>query len=199
MRANDDPHDWNSTRRTIMTNKIDNKKTVATRATGMITGMRKRYPNGSQTVTVGNETITIDGAVANLQAIVDNRSAVTTARAAAKVTVANENAKMPPLIAFMAALVAFVRGVCGNDATALADFDLEPRKGRKPMTAEEKAVAAAKRQATRVSRGEVSAKKRKAIKGNVDAKLVVTPATPAAPAAPPAPEPAATPATPTKA
>ncbi|HEX8793167.1 MAG TPA: hypothetical protein VF765_19620 [Polyangiaceae bacterium] len=185
-----------------MTNKIDNKKTVAVQADGLITGMRKRFTNGSSTITVGNETITVDAAVANLQAIVDNRAAVTTARAAARVTVANENAKMPPLLAFMTALVAFVRGVCGNDATALADFDLEPRKTRKPMTAAEKAVAAAKRQATREARGEVSADKRKALTGNVTAKLVVTPASPEAPTAPAAPEPPAEPAaqtTPTKA
>jgi hypothetical protein len=171
-----------------MTNKIDNKKSVATRAGGMITGMRKHYPTGSQTITVGNETITIDAAVANLQAIADNRAAVTTARAAAKVTVANENAKLPPLVKFMTALVAFVRGVYGNDATALADFDLEPLRTRKPMTAEQKAVAAVKRNATREARGEVSAEKRKALKGNVTAQLVVTAA------APPAPEPVAPPA-----
>lgn len=175
-----------------MTNKIDNKKTVTTRAGGLITGMRKRFTNGSGTITVGNETITVDAAVASLQAIVDNRAAVTTARAAAKVTVANENAKLPPLLAFMTTLVAFVRGTYGNDATALADFDLEPRKTRKPMTAAEKAVAAAKRQATREARGEVSADKRKALKGNVTAQLVVKPANAAAPAA-------ATPATPNKA
>lgn len=190
-----------------MTNKIVNKKTTATQAENLGVGMKKRFPNGSQTITVGGMTITIDAANANLQAVVDNRSAVTVARAAANVTVSNENAKLPPLLTFMRALVAFIRGTFGNDATALADFDLEPHKARTPMTAEQKAVAAAKRQATREARGEVSAKKRQAIKGNVTAELVVTPVTPAAPpAAPaaartaPAPEPAvAPPATPTKA
>jgi len=181
-----------------MTTKIDNKKTTATEATGLIAGMKKRYPNGSATIKVGGVDVTVDNAIANVQAIVDNRGAVTAARAAAKVTVANENAKMPPLIAFMNALVAFVRAAFGNDATALADFDLEPRRAPKPKTAEEKAVAAAKRQATREARGEVGTKKRKTIKGNVDAKLVVTPAPSApAPAEPyPAPEPAAPPAPP---
>jgi hypothetical protein len=180
-----------------MTNKIDNKKTVATRAVNLQAGMKKRFPNGNQPITVGGVVTTVDGAITNLQAIVDNRAAVTTARAAARTTVAEENAKMPPLLAFLRALEAVIRGTFGNDATALADFDLEPRRTRKPMTAEQKAVAAAKRQATRVSRGEVSAEKRKAIKGNVDAKLVVTPATPAAPTAPT--ESAATPVTPAKA
>jgi hypothetical protein len=59
------------------------------------------------------------------------------------------------------------------------------------MTAEQKAIAAAKRKATREARAEVGAKKRQAIKGNVTAELVVTSVTPAAtptaPAAPPAP------------
>jgi hypothetical protein len=200
----------------MTTNKITSKKTTASKAQALEVGMKKRFPNGSQTITVGGTVISVDGAVANLQAIVDNRAAVTTAKAAAKVNVANENAKLPPLLAFMQALVSFIRGTFGSDASALADFDLEPHKHRTPMTAEEKAIAAAKRKATREARGEVGAKKRQAIKGHVTAELVVTPVTPAetpaapaAPAAPtaPAPEPAvaapppaaATPTTPTKA
>jgi hypothetical protein len=121
-----------------MTSKIGNKKTTATQAENLQTGMKKRFTNGSQTITVGGTTITVDAANANLQAIVDNRAAVTAARAAANVTVSNENTKLPPLLTFMRALVAFIRGTFGNDATALGDFDLEPHKARTPMTAEER-------------------------------------------------------------
>ncbi len=62
----------------------------------------------------------------------------------------------------------------------LADFGLEPRKEPTPLTAEQKAAAAAKREATRKARGTSSAKAKKAIKGNVTATLVVTPEAPAA-------------------
>ncbi len=71
------------------------------------------------------------------------------ARAAAKVTVDTENAKLPPLIALFEAIVAFIFANFGADATALADFGLEPHKARKPTTAAVKAEAVAKRKATR--------------------------------------------------
>ncbi len=103
---------------------------------------------------------------------------------------------MPSLIALLNAIVAFIKANFGADATALADFGLEPSKARTPMTAEAKAVAAAKREATREARGEVGAKKKKALKGNVTATLVVTPAA-SAPTA--SPEPTAPPATSPKA
>jgi len=184
----------------VMDRTVKNKKTVATRATEVAAGMKKRFPNGSQKITFGGGSfdVTVDQAVTNLQEIVTNRSAVTAARAAAKATVAEENAKMPALIAFMSALVAFIRLNFGADATALADFGLEPPRARTPMTAEEKAVAAARREATRKARGTAGPRAKKAVKGNVNATLVVTPASP--PAAPaPGAEPATPPATPPKA
>jgi hypothetical protein len=190
-----------------MTSKIQNKKSAATRAVNLITGMKSKFPNGKQTLLVGNETITVDDAIGNLQAIVDNRGAVTTARAAAKAQVAAENAKMPPLLAFMSALVKVIRASFGTDASALALFDLDAPKARTPMTAEEKAVAVAKREATREARGTTSPKKRSKVHGSVNATLVVTPAASTAPVpatpAPANPEPpapaAAAPVTPPKA
>jgi len=66
------------------------------------------------------------------------------------------------------------------------------------MTAEEKAVAAAKRTATRAARGTKGPKAIKAVKGNVTAELVVTPATAATTEVPPtAPAPAPAAAAPT--
>lgn len=176
-----------------MTNKIDNKKTVAARAGNLITGIKAKFPNGAATLQVGGETITVDGTIANLQAIVDNRAAVTATRAAAKAKVAEENAKMPALLAFMRALVKVIRATLGTDAAALAVFDLAPPKARVPMTAEEKAAAVVKREATLKARGIVGTRKRKAVKANVTATLVVTPG---APEPAKAPEPAATPAAP---
>jgi hypothetical protein len=178
-----------------MNTRINTKKTLTALAAGIVPGMRKHFPNGAQTLTFGggNVTATVDQAVTNLQALIDNRTAVTTAQAAVKVALATENSKMPALVAFLHALEAFIRLTFGANATALADFSLEPPKARTPLTAEQKAVAKAKAQATRDARGPTTAKAKKAIKGNVSATLVVTPNAPAtatpAPAAPAAPAP----------
>ena len=70
-----------------------------------------------------------------------------------------------------------VRSTFGNSADVLADFGLAPFKVPVTKTAEEKAVAAAKRVATRKARGTMSSKQKKEIKGSITAKLVVTPVT----------------------
>lgn len=174
-----------------------NKKTVATRAGDLMTGLRTTFPNGSDTIRVGSgQPITIDAACANLQGLVDNRAAVTAARADARAKVAEENAKMPPLVAFMRGLERVIRAEFGADAKALAAFHLEPPKARTPMTAEEKAVAVAKRDATRVARGTKGPKARNKVHGSVNATLVVTPAAPTEPAATPEPNAAPAPAAP---
>ncbi len=170
-----------------MSNQANTKKTVATRAGNLITGMKAKYPNGATVLQVGGSAVTVDATIANLQAIVDNRAAVTAARAAAQAKVAEENAKMPSLLAFMNALVKVIRASFGTDATALAVFDLAPPKARTPMTAEEKAAAVAKREATVKARGVVGTRKRAKVKGDVTATLVVTPAAAAPAAEPPAP------------
>ncbi|HEY3817104.1 MAG TPA: hypothetical protein VGL81_08035 [Polyangiaceae bacterium] len=171
---------------------IKGKNAKAAQVTNIITGTRKRLPNGNQVITIGGGTFTVDQAVAKMQIFVTNRDDVETAQAAATVAVAAERAQAPSLLAFIAAFVTFVRLTFDNAADALADFDLAPPKVPAPMTAEAKAVAAAKRLATRAARGTTSAKAKKNVKGNITAKLVVTPATPASPDAPAAaPAPAA--------
>jgi hypothetical protein len=121
--------------------------------------------------------------------------AVTEARATATAKVAAENEQTPDLLALIRAFEAFVRFTFGSSPEALADFGLAPPKARTPLTAEQLAVAVAKREATRVARGTKSAKQKKTIKGNVTAKLVVTPAGSGAASAPtpPAPAPAVAP------
>ncbi len=179
----------------LMATNTDTKETVTALAAGMLPGMKKHFTNGAQVLTFGggSVTATVDQAITNLQEVVDNRAAVVTARANATNAVAAENSKLPALIAFLRALEAFVRLNFGANATVLADFSLEPPKARVPMTAEEKAIAKAKAAATRAARGTTTAKAKKAIKGNVSATLVVTPAAPAVatpePVAPAAPAP----------
>lgn len=55
---------------------------------------------------------------------------------------------------------------------------LRPRavKARKPPTAEQKAAAAAKRKAARAARRTTGKNQKKAVKGAVNATLIVTPA-----------------------
>ncbi len=156
-------------------NQVRSKKDAAARAASAITGLRAVFPNGAETLRVGGQTLTVDGAVRNLQAIVDNRAAVTTARAVARAAVADEDAKLPLLLAFLRALEKVIRAEFGDDAKVLETFDLEPPKARTPLTAEEKAVAVARREATREARGTKGPKARSKVHGNVTATLVVTP------------------------
>ncbi len=109
--------------------------------------------------------MTIDAAVGELQAFIDNRAAVVAAQATAKTKVAAERAALPALDAFILAFVAFIRLTFGPKANVLADFGLAPRKARAPLTAEQKAVAVAKRNATRAARLVISKNKKRASKG----------------------------------
>jgi hypothetical protein len=169
------------------------KHEKAVQVANIITGTKKHLPNGNQSITIAGATMTVDQATAKMQTFVDNRDAVETAQATASAKVAAEQAQAPSLLAFIAAFVTFIRLTFGESADVLGDFDIPPPKVRTPMTAEQKAVAAAKRIATRQARGTTSAKAKKDVKGNITAKLVVTPATPASPEAPAA-APAAAPA-----
>jgi hypothetical protein len=161
------------------------KGAKATRAAQFIAGARKHYPNGGQVLTFGGgaTNITVDAAVAEMQKLVDNRTAAVEARATATDKVAADRAAAPGLVAFMDAFEELVRFQFGADTKALGDFGLAPRKTRAPLTAEQKAVAAAKGKATREARGTKGPKAKKAVKGNVKADLVVTPVT-GAPTAP---------------
>jgi len=168
------------------------KSNKAARVGQLITGTKKRLTNVNQTITVGGASTTVGAVTTELQGFLDGREAVAAAKATVKAKVAAENANMDALNALIKAFIAFLRVTFGDDPEALGDFGLAPPKAPAPLTTEQKAAAAAKREATREARGTKTAKQKKAIHGNVTAKLVVTPAaapadaTPAAPAAPPA-------------
>ena len=147
----------------------------------------------TQKVVLGGTATTVAAILTQLQSFVNNRNAVVAAQATARDAVATERAQAPALNVVIDAFEAFVRFTFGEKATVLSDFGLAPRKVPAPKTAEEKAVAAAKRKATRQARGTMGPKQKQSVKGNVTATLVVTPAaapTPApaqAPVAPAAP------------
>jgi hypothetical protein len=159
------------------------KKTAADLAKTLIAGVQKHLANVGQLPLAGG-LYTPPQMVTELQSLVTLRADVETAQAATKTKVDAEQAQMPGLRAFMSALVQYVRAAYGTQADVLADFGLPPKKARTPLTVEQKAAAAAKREATRAARGTKSAKAKKGIKGAVTG-VVVTPVT--APQAAPAP------------
>jgi hypothetical protein len=155
------------------------KNKAAARVAQLVAGAKKRFTNAKQALPLGSTPVTVGDAMTKMQQVVDKRAAVVTAQAAAKSRVDEEDAALPDLTAFVSAFTTLVRLNFGDDAEALSDFGLAPRKVPEPQTAEQKAVAVAKRAATRVARGTKSAKQKKHIKGNVTAELVVTPVAPA--------------------
>src|SRR5579859_1326060 len=126
----------------------------------LIAGVNKHFPNGSQQLQVGGATFTVTGLTALLQSFVDNREAVEASKAATKAKVQAEAAQAPSQRALIHALEATVRSNFGNSADVLADFGLAPLKARTPRTAEEKAVSAAKNEATRKARGTMGKKQK---------------------------------------
>ncbi|MGD0526196.1 MAG: hypothetical protein ABSE49_13680 [Polyangiaceae bacterium] len=185
----------------------NNKNGRATRMTQVIAGARKNFPNGSQVITLDGTSTTIDAVVNELQTFIANRAAIVAAQTVARNKVAAEDAGMATVDALLAAFIVLIRQTFGASSAVLADFAIPVRKTPVAQTAEQKAVAAAKRKATREARGTTGPKAKKAIKGNITATLVVTPAnasdaagtgTAPAPAATPA-APGGTPATPARA
>jgi hypothetical protein len=168
-----------------MTSTIkDSKNSKAAAVTKLIAGARKHFPNGNLEIPIGGTPMTIDAATKELQAFVDNRASVVAAQATAKTQVAREKAQMVGLNAFISAFTAFIKAAFRGKADVLADFGIQPPKVRTPLTAEQKAVAAAKRAATRAARGTKGPKAKKAVHGNITAELVVTPGHPTTPEAP---------------
>jgi len=167
--------------------KLDSNTSRVARAKQLILGTQKHYPNGSQQLSVGGATFTVTALTALMQSFVDGRAAVDAAKATATASVAADRAQAPSKMAVMSAFETVVRGTFGNSADVLADFGLTPRKRPTPLTAEQKAVAVAKRAATRAARHTMGTVQKKDIKGNVSASLVVTSPAAAPTATPPAP------------
>ena len=161
----------------------------------LIAGTGKHYPNGAETLHVGGATFTVTSLTKLMQDFVDNREAVGASKAALKTKIEAERTQAPSQIAVITAFERIVRGMFGNSADVLADFGLALPKARAPLTAEQKAVAAAKRDATRKARGTMGKVQKKRVKGAVTATLVVTPLAGSPPTATtPGPGPVTTPA-----
>ena len=164
------------------------KSNQAARVKQLILGTKKHFPNGSETLQVGGATFMVSALTQLMQDFVDQREAVEASKAATKAKIETERTRAPSQIATIVAFETIARGTFGNSADVLADFGLAPPKARAPQTAEAKAVAVAKRKATRAARHTMSKNQKKDIKGAVKAALVVTPLADSQPiVSPPAP------------
>ena len=148
----------------------------------LIAGTGKRFANVGQ-LTFAGSTFTPSQVTDKLQQLVALRNDVNAARAALKVKETVEDAQAPSLRDFMLLFVAFVKASFANLADALADFGLQPKKVRAPLTTDEQAAANAKREATRAARKVMGSKQRKAVKGDVTG-VTITPQAAPQPVAP---------------
>jgi hypothetical protein len=172
-------------KRIMTSTKKPTKATALAGLLALIAGIQKHFPTGS--LTVGNVVFTTAALVLLLQGQADAMTAQTTQQKTAddamtalrKLQITNG----PTILALKDLLLAQF----GAASQTLADFGLEPRKARAPMTVQQKAAAAAKRKATRAARGTAGPKAKAAIKGVVPAPVETAPAvtvtTPAKPTA----------------
>jgi hypothetical protein len=157
------------------------KVTLAQRIRGLIAGTLKHSPGGS--LTLDGQPFTADTLIQVLQSLEDALSKVDTAKASWKDALkglADVKAKVNPVIG---AFRTWIKATHGSAPATLADFGMAPHKVPTPLTAEKKAVAVAKRAATRAARHTVGPKKKAAIKGDATVTVITT-ATPPPPAKP---------------
>jgi hypothetical protein len=170
------------------------QSTMVVRAEDLVAGAQKHFASATSLAFAG-ASFTPAQVQANLQSLITLLTDVDTAKATTKAKLAAVKLQAPALRTFVAAFESFVRATVGNAPDVLADFGLAPKKARKPLTVEQKAAAAAKRDATRAARGTKGSQQKKAVKGDVTG-VVVTPitsaTTPAKPASPSTPTTGAT-------
>src|ERR1019366_10658680 len=104
---------------TTITKNPGMQNTVS-RAEALSEGTTKHFTNASQQLTIGGVVYTVTQVTTNLQDIASLRTATTDAQASAKAKVAVETPKLPPLLLFLAAYVAYVKATFGNTPEVLA-------------------------------------------------------------------------------
>ncbi len=143
------------------------------RASLLLAGLQKRFANATS-LSFASTTHTPAEITASLQDLINLHTAVEVAKSAEKAKLAAVNAKAPPLRTIMRAFASFVLSTFSESPDVLAEFGLKPRKALTPLTTEQRAVALAKRVATRKARGIGSKKAKKAVTGDV-VDVVLTP------------------------
>jgi hypothetical protein len=174
-----------------------NKATALARVQALIAGTQKHFPSGSFTLgKTAYTTATLIQALKGLENAITILNAAHASVRDAGTALRDVQSKVAPL---MRDYKRFVLATFSTAAQDLADFGLQPPKGRKPLDSQKRAAATAKAKATRTARGTTSKKQKLAVKGNVTG-VNITPTTqpmappshPAAPAEPASSAPAAT-------
>jgi len=187
----------------MTTTKSNSKQNAAQQQAAdqaMIDGFTKHQAVIPPSLLIAGAPVTTASVISTLQSRIAARTAVTLAEAAFHAAVKanqDEQAKTKVLVSGARTAVAVM---FAGQITALADFDLKPRKAPAPRTPAQKAASAAKAKATREARHTMGPVQKAQITGaNPQGTAAPAPApAPAAapPAAPaPAPAPAAAPVT----
>ena len=150
------------------------RRDVLTELRSLASGVKKHMTKGPYSVT--NRRYTATQLAKRVQVSVDAVVRVEEARAALVDALANEAAVRKTEAQFLRGLRIIILGAFCHSSEKLADFALRPKKKRRPLTAEEALVAAAKLRATRKARKTMGKRQRAAIKGNVTG-VVIAPAT----------------------
>jgi hypothetical protein len=170
------------------------KTTLQQRARGLIAGTQKH---------LSNETLSFNGATFEPTALTQLFQQLIDALVRADAVKANWKDALKAMKDAKAAVVptlgayqSYVVNRFGNAPSTLEDFGIAPCKVRAPLTAEQKALAVAKRKATRAIRHTLGPKQKKNVKGtlpantpNTGAPQTSTPTTPSTATTPAAPAP----------
>jgi hypothetical protein len=136
---------------------------------------------GVSSVTLRGVAYTPAALIQVLESLVTALHDVAVAEGAYKAKLLSERTLAPGVRVVIRAFDAYLRVVYGNQPDVLKDFGLAPPKSATPLTAEEKALAVARRKATRAARHTMGPKQKKLVKGTVAAPAES--GSPAAPAA----------------
>ncbi len=150
----------------------------------LIAGTQKHFGNVPN-ITFSGATYTPQALVQLLQSLADAVTGADAARVQAKDAVLAQRAKKAVVLPVIEEYQTYLVALYGKAAETLADFGLAPRKARKPLTAEQQALANERKDATRKARGTLGSRQKKGIKGNVPAPATGAGSQPATPPTPP--------------
>ena len=195
----------------MATTKKTTNSSFMTELQNMVNGLINDVPSSLRSMNVGGSSMTLPQVLAQMQAMLLLFTNVASARQAFQAAVAAKKAGLVSAHAFYSNVVTNLKQVFGTNQAQLALFGIKPPKAKAQATTTTKAIAAAKRAATRQARGTKGSKQKLAITTAPKATLQVlapdgtpliggapapapaasaAPAAPVAPAAPAVPPPA---------
>ena len=165
---------------------------IELRADMAIDGLLTALPPDVTQLVLGTVTYKVPDLIAFFQGLEQPWKEVRTARITIRQVIQNRPTDYKLLNDALANLKGALSGVLGHASENLTKFGFKPTKTRKPLTAEQNALRAAKAKLTRQKRGTLGKRQKAAIKETAaptvtigpDGKSVITPASSGAPAAP---------------